>query len=201
MGEKYYANSDLLKALGDKEFYEYSGTLQVSVDEDKLPDVLDVLSDMGVKVSSDIEGQLEEENATQQTNALAYNSSNNVNNPRIIPEDVDKDVSLQIENEFDSAIENLNLTEEEKAELENIIGEFSNLGTNDLEYTFYLNNSRLKIRDEKKNNLSEMLWRRGNSVSETTSSTGSNLREERNRISRHCKRRIFRSGITKRRRS
>lgn len=179
MGEKYYANSDLLKALGDKEFYEYSGTLQVSVDEEKLPDVLDVLSDMGVKVSSDIEGQLEEENATQQTNALAYNSSNNVNNSRIIPEDVDKDVSLQIENEFDSAIENLNLTEEEKTELENIIGEFSNLGTNDLEYTFYLNNSRLKIRDEKKNNLSEMLWRRGNSVSETTSSTGSNLRDEK----------------------
>lgn len=45
--------------------------------------------------------------ADNESTRLAYsNSTNNVNNSRIIPEDVDKSVSLQIENEFDSAIDN-----------------------------------------------------------------------------------------------
>ena len=44
----------------------------------------------------------------QQDNRLAYSSStNNVNNPRIIPEDVDKDVSLQIESEFDEVLDKI----------------------------------------------------------------------------------------------
>ena len=176
LGAKYYENEDLIRAIGEKEFYQNSGKLQTAIPNGKLDEVLSVLSKMGVKVPSDIVKQL----TPQQDNSLAYSSStNNVNNPRIIPEDVDKDVSLQIENEFDSAIENLNLNEEEKNELENLIGEFSNLGTNDLEYTFYLNNSRLRIRDEKKNNLSDMLWRRGNSVSPSAANVGGNIRDEK----------------------
>ena len=179
LGAKYYENEDLRKAVDNREFYQRAGKFQVAIPNGKLDEVLSVLSSLGVKVPSDVVKQLNE-SSQQDNNRLAYSSNtNNVNNSRIIPEDVDKDVSLQIENEFDSAIENLNLTEEEKAELENLIGKFSNLGTNDLEYTFYLNNSRLRIRNEKKNNLSEMLWRRGNSVSETASATGSNLRDEK----------------------
>ena len=82
----------------------------------------------------------------------AYSSgTNNDNNPRIIPEDVYKDLSLHIESEFDNAIENLNLTDEEKAELDNNIGDYSNKSTIELEDIFYLNNARLGVRNEKKN--------------------------------------------------
>lgn len=59
--------------------------MNISVDEDKLPDVLDVLSDMGVKVSSDIEGQLEEENTLSQSYqtedfGTKYSEDNTINN-------------------------------------------------------------------------------------------------------------------------
>ena len=58
---------------------------------------------------------------------------------------------MHIESEFDNAIENLNFTDEEKAELDNKIGDYSNMSTIELEDNFYLNNARLGVRNEKKN--------------------------------------------------
>ena len=116
LGAKYYENEDLIRAIGEKEFYQNSGKLQTAIPNGKLDEVLSVLSKMGVKVPSDIVKQL----TPQQDNSLAYSSStNNVNNPRIIPEDVDKDVSLQIESEFDDAIKDAleGLSEDEKAKV------------------------------------------------------------------------------------
>ena len=107
----------------------------------------------------------------------AYSSgTNNDNNPRIIPEDVDKDLSLHIESEFDNAIENLNLTDEEKAELDNNISDYSDMSSIELEDFFYLNNERLGIRNEKKNYVHDNLRALGIPVSETTSLVGSDIR-------------------------
>ena len=112
LGAKYYENEDLRNAIDKREFYQKSGKFQVAIPNGKLDEVLSVLSNLGVKVPSDVVKQLNE-SSQQSDNRLAYSSNtNNVNNSRIIPEDVDKDVSLQIENEFDSAIENINLTEQ-----------------------------------------------------------------------------------------
>lgn len=58
---------------------------------------------------------------------------------------------MHIESEFDNAIENLNFTDEEKAELDNKIGDYSNMSTIELEDNFYLNNARLGVKNEKKN--------------------------------------------------
>lgn len=103
-----------------------------------------------MKVPSDVVKQLND-NSQQSDNRLAYSSNtNNVNKSRIIPEDVDKDVSLQIESEFDGEIESLNLTDEEKAQLDKDISDYSNKITIELEYIFYLNNARLGVRNEKK---------------------------------------------------
>lgn len=117
LGAKYYENEDLIRAIDEKEFYQNSGKLQTAIPNGKLDEVLSVLSKMGVKVPSDIVKQLTPQ---QSDNSLAYSSStNNVNNPRIIPEDVDKDVSLQIESEFDDAIKDAleGLSEDEKAKV------------------------------------------------------------------------------------
>ena len=117
LGAKYYENEDLIRAIDEKEFYQNSGKLQTAIPNGKLDEVLSVLSKMGVKVPSDIVKQLTPQ---QSDNSLAYSSStNNVNNPRIIPEDVDKDVSLQIESEFDNAIKDAleGLSEDEKAKV------------------------------------------------------------------------------------
>lgn len=103
-----------------------------------------------MKVPSDVVKQLND-NSQQSDNRLAYSSNtNNVNKSRIIPEDVDKDVSLQIESEFDGEIESLNLTDEEKAQLDKDISDYSNKSTIELEDIFYLNNARLGVRNEKK---------------------------------------------------
>ena len=117
LGAKYYENEDLIRAIDEKEFYQNSGKLQTAIPNGKLDEVLSVLSKMGVKVPSDIVKQLTPQ---QSDNSLAYSSStNNVNNPRIIPEDVDKDVSLQIESELDDAIKDAleGLSEDEKAKV------------------------------------------------------------------------------------
>ena len=107
----------------------------------------------------------------------AYSSgTNNDNNPRIIPEDVDKDLSLHIESEFDNAIENLNLTDEEKAELDNNIGDYSNKSTIELEDIFYLNNARLGVKNEKKNYVHDDLRELSIPVQETASLVGSDIR-------------------------
>ena len=177
-GSKYWENRELLEAINGKVFYQSAGKFQVYIPKGKLKDVLTVLDKLGVKVATDFNNEFAA--SADSTNRLAYSSStNNVNNSRIIPEDVDKSVSLQIENEFDSAIESLNLTEEEKKELDKKIEQYSNSSTIDLEDTFYLNNSKLRIRDEKKNNFSEMLWRRGSAVSSPTTNAGGNIRDEK----------------------
>lgn len=104
-GQKYWENRELLDAVNEKIFYQSAGKFQVYIPKGKLNDVLAVLDKIGVKVASNI---TEELNASTPTpTRLAYsNSTNNVNNSRIIPEDVDKSLSLQIESEFDSSIEN-----------------------------------------------------------------------------------------------
>ncbi|MGM9733414.1 MAG: LPD38 domain-containing protein [Prevotella sp.] len=96
---KIYQNDEIAK-LVDGVFYQKNNKFVGEVYESNLPKMLDVLSKMGIRVA-------DESSSADNTNRLAYsNSTNNVNNSRIIPEDVEKSVSLQIENEFDSAIEN-----------------------------------------------------------------------------------------------
>lgn len=177
-GQKYWENKELSQAINGKEYYQSAGMFQAYIPNGKLKDVLDALDKMGVKVASNITEELN--SSADNTTRLAYsNSTNNVNNSRIIPEDVDKDVSLQIESEFDSAIESLNLTEGEKAELDKKIRDYSNSSTIELEDIFYINNSRLGLRNEKKDNFSEMLWRRGSAVSSPTTNAGGNIRNEK----------------------
>lgn len=83
---------------------------------------------------------------------------------------------MHIESEFDNAIENLNLTDEEKAELDNNISDYSDMSSIELEDFFYLNNERLGIRNEKKNYVHDNLRALGIPVSETTSLVGSDIR-------------------------
>ena len=95
-----------------------------------------------MKVPSDVVKQLND-NSQQSDNRLAYSSNtNNVNNSRIVPEDVDKDVSLQIESEFDEVIDEITdgLKESTKKlfenNIDNSIGYYSNTSYDRLDYDY-----------------------------------------------------------------
>lgn len=158
LGAKYYENEDLRKTVDNREFYQRAGKFQVAIPNGKLDEVLSVLSSLGVKVPSDVVKQLNE-NSQQDNNRLAYSSNtNNVNNSRIIPEDVDKDVSLQIENEFDEVIDKITESFSERSKkmfsdmLDGDIGYFSYATPLQLEDEYQTINLDLYGRQEEGNN-------------------------------------------------
>lgn len=87
----------------------------------------------------------------RESRGLQYSKSDtkDVKNSRIIPEDVDKNVSSQIEKTFDSAIEEIvdNAEDRDKSRLvddaDHAVGEFSNLGRSVIEY--YRNDYERKV--------------------------------------------------------
>lgn len=87
----------------------------------------------------------------RESRGLQYSKSDtkDVKNSRIVPEDVDKNVSSQIEKTFDSAIEEIvdNAEDRDKSRLvddaDHAVGEFSNLGRSVIEY--YRNDYERKV--------------------------------------------------------
>lgn len=150
-GGKYFLDNDLLKLVNGNNFESRGNNMLAEFKPEQLKPVLDRLSKMGVKVQE--ERNTSEDSGThfREDRGLQYSKTDtkDVKNSRIIPEDVDKTVSSQIEKKFDSTIKDIEEHTEDRDKslfadnLESALDEFSNLGRSVIEY--YKNDYERKV--------------------------------------------------------
>ncbi len=150
-GGKYFMDEDLLKLVDGNNFETRGNNMLAEFKPEQLKPVLDRLSKMGVKVQEERKTSEDEGTHFREDRGLKYSKTGakDVKNSRIIHEDVDKNVSSQIEKTFDSAIEEIveNAEDRDKSRLvddaDHAVDEFSNLGRSVIEY--YRNDYERKV--------------------------------------------------------
>lgn len=150
-GGKYFMDNDLLKLVNGNNFETRGNNMLAEFKPEQLKPVLDHLSKMGVKVQEERKTSEDEGTHFREDRGLQYSKTDtkDVKNSRIIPEDVDKNVSSQIEKKFDSAIEDIveHAEDRDKSRLvddaDYAVEEFSNLGRSVIEY--YKNDYERKV--------------------------------------------------------
>ena len=105
-GGKYYLNKELLDLVHGHNFQSKGKNFWATFDAEKLHDVLHILNGMEVQVKTPKDFE-ESRTHFREDRGIQYSKTDakDVKNSRIIPEDVDKSVSSQIEKTYDSAIE------------------------------------------------------------------------------------------------
>lgn len=118
-GGKYYLNQDLLDLVHGRNFQSKGKNFWATFDAEKLKDVLNVLNGMGVEVKTPNDYS-ESGTHFREDRGLQYSKTDtkDVKKGRIIPEDVDKTVSSQIEKRFDAEVERLYGDSSEKPNIE-----------------------------------------------------------------------------------
>ena len=108
-GGKYFTDKELLEMVDGHNFETRGNSMLAEFKPDQLKPVLDRLSKMGVKVQEERKTSEDEGTHFREDRGLQYSKTDtkDVKNSRIIPEDVDKDVSSQIEKKFDDEINRL----------------------------------------------------------------------------------------------
>lgn len=150
-GGKYFLDKDLLKLVNGNNFETRGNNMLAEFKPEQLKPVLDRLSKMGVKVQEERNTSEDEGTHFREDRGLQYSKTDtkDVKNSRIIPEDVDKNVSSQIEKKFDSTIKDIEEHTEDRdkslfaVNLESALDEFSNLGRSVIEY--YKNDYERKV--------------------------------------------------------
>lgn len=150
-GGKYFMDEDLLKLVNGNNFETRGNNMLAEFKPDQLKPVLDRLSKMGVKVQDERKTSEDEGAHFREDRGLQYSKTDtkDVKKGRIIPEDVDKNVSSQIEKKFDSTIEDIVEHAEDRYKSRLIddadlaVEEFSNYGRSVIEY--YINDYERKV--------------------------------------------------------
>ena len=108
-GGKYFLDNDLLKLVDGNNFETRGNNMLAEFKPEQLKPVLDRLSKMGVKVQEERKTSEDEGTHFREDRGLQYSKTDTkyVKKGRIIPEDVDKTVSSQIEKRFDDEVERL----------------------------------------------------------------------------------------------
>lgn len=118
-GGKYYLNQDLLNLVHGHNFQSKGNKFWATFDSKDLHDVLYVLNKMDVEVKTPNDYE-ESKTHFREDRGLQYSKTDtkDVKKGRIIPEDVDKNVSSQIEKRFDDEVERLYGDSSEKPNVE-----------------------------------------------------------------------------------
>ena len=105
-GGKYFMDKELLSMMSGKNFETRGNSMLGEFKEKDLRSVLARLSNLGVKVREERAGAKDEGAHFREERGVQYSKTDakDVKNSRIIPEDVDKSVSSQIEKKFDDEI-------------------------------------------------------------------------------------------------
>ena len=108
-GGKYFMDEDLLKLVNGNNFETRGNNMLAEFKPEQLKPVLDRLSKMGVKVQEERKTSEDEGTHFREDRGLQYSKTDtkDVKKGRIIPEDVDKNVSSQIEKKFDAEVERM----------------------------------------------------------------------------------------------
>ena len=108
-GGKYFTDKELLEMVDGHNFETRGNSMLAEFKPDQLKPVLDRLSKMGVKVQEERKTSEDEGTHFREDRGLQYSKTDikDVKKGRIIPEDVDKDVSSQIEKSYDVEVNRL----------------------------------------------------------------------------------------------
>lgn len=119
-GGKYFMDEDLLKLVNGNNFETRGNNMLAEFKPEQLKPVLDRLSKMGVKVQEERNTSEDEGTHFREDRGFQYSKTDtkDVKNSRIIPEDVDKNVSSQIEKRFDDEVKRLYGDSSEKPNVE-----------------------------------------------------------------------------------
>lgn len=119
-GGKYFMDNDLQKLVNGNNFETRGNSMLAEFKPEQLKPVLDRLSKMGVKVQEERKTSEDEGTHFREDRGLQYSKTDtkDVKKGRIIPEDVDKNVSSQIEKRFDDEVERLYGDSSEKPNIE-----------------------------------------------------------------------------------
>lgn len=119
-GGKYFMDEDLLKLVNGNNFETRGNNMLAEFKPEQLKPVLDRLSKMGVKVQEERNTSEDKGTHFREDRGLQYSKTDtkDVKNSRIIPEDVDKNVSSQSEKRFDDEVERLYGDSSEKPNIE-----------------------------------------------------------------------------------
>lgn len=119
-GGRYFMDEDLLKLVNGNNFETRGNNMLAEFKPEQLKPVLDRLSKMGVKVQEERNTSEDEGTHFREDRGMQYSKTDtkDVKNSRIIPEDVDKNVSSQIEKRFDDEVERLYGDSSEKPNIE-----------------------------------------------------------------------------------
>ena len=142
-GGKYFLDNDLLKLVNGNNFETRGNNMLAEFKPEQLKPVLDRLSKMGVKVQEERKTSEDEGTHFREDRGLQYSKTDtkDVKKGRIIPEDVDKNVSSQIEKKFDDRVDELtkDLSDGDKAEfnrhLDYYTSVFSRYKASEITYT------------------------------------------------------------------
>lgn len=142
-GGKYFTDKELLEMVDGHNFETRGNSMLAEFKPDQLKPVLDRLSKMGVKVQEEHKTSEDEGTHFREDRGLQYSKTDtkDVKKGRIIPEDVDKSVSSQIEKKFDDRVDKLtkDLSDGDKAEfnrhLDFYTSEFSRYKASEITYT------------------------------------------------------------------
>lgn len=142
-GGKYFADKELLEMVDGHNFETRGNNMLAEFKPEQLKPVLDRLSKMGVKVQEERKTSEDEGTHFREDRGLQYSKTDtkDVKKGRIIPEDVDKNVSSQIEKKFDDRVDELtkDLSDGDKAEfnrhLDFYTSEFSRYKASEITYT------------------------------------------------------------------
>lgn len=129
-GGKYFMDNDLLKLVNGNNFETRGNNMLAEFKPEQLKPVLDRLSKMGVKVQEERKTSEDEGTHFREDRGLQYSKTDtkDVKKGRIIPEDVDKNVSSQIEKRFDNEVERLygkDISAEDKEQIENATSKYA----------------------------------------------------------------------------
>lgn len=108
-GGKYFTDKELLEMVDGHNFETRGNSMLAEFKPDQLKPVLDRLYKMGVKVQEERKTSEDEGTHFREDRGLQYSKTDtkDVKNSRIIPEDVDKNVSSQIEKSYDAEVNRL----------------------------------------------------------------------------------------------
>lgn len=108
-GGKYFADKELLEMVDGHNFETRGNSMLAEFKPEQLKPVLDRLSKMGVKVQEERNTSEDKGTHFREDRGLQYSKTDtkDVKKGRIIPEDVDKDVSSQIEKSYDVEVNRL----------------------------------------------------------------------------------------------
>ena len=135
-GGKFFLDNDLMSMMDGNNFESRGNSMLGVFKKEQLRSVLDRLSNLGVKVREERKAADDSGTHFREDRGLQYSKTDkkDVKNNRIIPEDVDKNVSLQIEKKFDDEVKGVygrELTPDENKEVVRIANVYRNTPLND----------------------------------------------------------------------